>query len=306
MNMKKTTCLVAVLLSFGIIGCAPDLVVKTVNVQWDATHKEATARIANTGNRDAGNFLVYFDAEESPVSQHDRPQVQHNVPGLAKGQSIVLNANFAPLASPGNHFLKNVYKINVIADPKNMVKESNENNNQKSAPVPQGIACMDFDPLPAVGTVYGQPAGNPPGAVVFTESGIRMSVRNFRWTNGGGTFNLARIETPPRRLGSANTIRTSNINLQFDFSALGFPVSQVDVQFLDMGGFENIAVNGQPSPVYAGELTRAPSSIAGVSVNVVTTSLPGGKSGTLTLNGPVTTLTIGGQEFWIDNICARQ
>lgn len=121
---------------FAFVGCAPDLVVKNVDVTWDAANKKAEAKIANIGNGDAGNFMVYFNGDENPVSPNRRPQVSHNVPGLAKGASITLYADFAPLAHPDNNNLGNVFKITVLVDPKGMVKESNENNNTQEKPIP--------------------------------------------------------------------------------------------------------------------------------------------------------------------------
>lgn len=121
---------------FVFVGCEADLTVKDGEVNWDATNKKAKAEIANIGNKDAGNFLVYFNGDEDPVSPNRRPQVSHDVPGLAKGESIILEADFAPLAHPDNDSLRNVYQITVIADPKEMVKEKNENNNVKELQIP--------------------------------------------------------------------------------------------------------------------------------------------------------------------------
>lgn len=121
---------------FAIVGCAPDLVVKNFDVTWDETSKVAKAKIVNTGNKDAGNFMVYFIGDENPVSPNHRPSVAHNIPSLAKGDSIELNADFAPLAHTDNDSLENVFKITVIADPKEMVKESNENNNTQEKLLP--------------------------------------------------------------------------------------------------------------------------------------------------------------------------
>jgi subtilase family serine protease len=126
----------AVLLSFSLTGCAPDLTVRVLNTAWNETTKSATATIENIGSRDAGIFMVYFDGEENPVSSNHRPQVRLNVPGLAKGVSVALTADFAPLAHPDNANLGNVYKIKVMADPKNMVEESNETNNTMEKQVP--------------------------------------------------------------------------------------------------------------------------------------------------------------------------
>lgn len=118
-----------------VVGCAPDLIVKDLNVTWDAVNKTATAEIANIGNQDAESFMVYFNGEEAPVSPNHRPQVRHNVPALAKGGSTILEADFTPLAHPDNDNLGNVYKILVLVDPKNTVEESNENNNEKEMQV---------------------------------------------------------------------------------------------------------------------------------------------------------------------------
>ena len=130
------------LLLLFLAGCKADLTVVNPGANWDDTtgpnvgNKSAKARIKNIGLKDAGMFMVYFDAEENPVSQNHRPQVSHQVDGLVKGAYIDLGANFAPLAHHDNAYLANVYKIVVIADSKGMVEELNENNNRKEIPVP--------------------------------------------------------------------------------------------------------------------------------------------------------------------------
>ncbi len=290
-----------------LTGCA-DLVVKEVTVNWDSANKQATATIANEGLRDAGNFMVYFNADESPVSHNHRPQVRHNVPGLDRGDSIVLSADFAPLAHPDNSHLGNVYQVTVLADPKSMVRESNENNNNKTVPLGAGggYACVDFGPPPAAGSQYGNPAGHTSGTVVLlAANGTEMSVHNFRWAGGGGTFSSGRIEMPPVPFGSGQTLRSNNLNFEFNFTNIGFTVSKVTFDYLDMGGFENLSVNGQPVPVYAGELTSTPTPIGGATVAVTSSPVPGGKLGTVTLTGSIQKIRVGGQELWLDNVCAR-
>jgi hypothetical protein len=95
----------------------------------------------------------------------------------------------------------------------------------------------------------------------------------------------------------------NNINLVFDFTSLGIDVDCVEFQFLDTGGNENISVNSEP--IFAGELSAAPTNIApGVTLNIMTWAGTGGVEGKATLIGPVEKLLVGGQEFWIDNICA--
>lgn len=133
--MKRVYFALAAILLLATTGCAPDLVVRNLNTNWDDANKNATAVIENIGNKEAGNFLVYFNPDENPESQNHRPQVSHNVSGLAAGGSITLYSDFAPLAHPDNYSLGNVYQITVIADPKSMVDESNENNNDKVASI---------------------------------------------------------------------------------------------------------------------------------------------------------------------------
>ena len=172
-------------------------------------------------------------------------------------------------------------------------------------PAPGLVACVDFEPPLILGTQYGTPVGQNSGDVAFTTTnGVTVKVLDFHFTGGGGTFNLARIDGAPVPFGSGQSIRTNNINLEFDFSLIGFATSQVQFDFLDLGGFENISVNG--SSIFPGELAAAPSPIGGVSISVTTVPVTGGKKGTVTLTGVVKTLKIGGQEFWIDNVCARQ
>ncbi|MES1211389.1 MAG: hypothetical protein ABUL63_03540, partial [Acidobacteriota bacterium] len=97
----------------------------------------------------------------------------------------------------------------------------------------------------------------------------------------------------------------NNINLLFDFSALGFKVSKVALSYLDLGGYENLAVNDSG---YVGELTAAPPALGGASVTVTNIAVPppmSGKRGTVTLKGTVKSMMIGGQELWIDSVCAQ-
>jgi hypothetical protein len=162
--------------------------------------------------------------------------------------------------------------------------------------------CVDFELPLALGTQYGAPAGHHPGDVIFTTNGIPVSVHDFEYGGGGGTFNVATIDTAPVPFGAGQSMNTNNINLEFDFTGLGFTPTKVSFEFLDLGGNENLSVNG--SPIFNGELSSAPASLGGVNVSVSTTPVTGGKTGTVILTGPVKTLRVGGQEFWIDNVCA--
>jgi hypothetical protein len=168
-----------------------------------------------------------------------------------------------------------------------------------------GPVCIDFEPPLVAGTHYGTPAGQAPGTLIFTSHGVDVRVRDFVFTAGGGTFGEAGIEAAPAIFGTGQVMAVNNINLEFDFSALGAPVTEVTLDYLDMGGFENLAINGQPAPVYAGELSAAPSPMGGVALSFAPpVTVVGGKTGSMTATGPIAQLQIGGQEFWIDGICA--
>lgn len=166
-------------------------------------------------------------------------------------------------------------------------------------------ACIDFETL-ALGTTYGAPVGQSSGDLAFVAGGIPVRVDNFHLITGPQTFNRAYIDNAPFPFSSGQSIRSNNINLQFDFSKLPFRASRVKLTFLDLGGYENLSVNG--SLVHIGELTAAPAVLGGATVSVSSSPLPpplGGKTGTLVLKGTVKSLRIGGQEVWIDQVCAE-
>jgi hypothetical protein len=170
--------------------------------------------------------------------------------------------------------------------------------------VGNGQRCLDFEAPLTVGTQFGAPTGHQSGDVVFTTNNIPVSVHDCVFVGGGGTFNVALIDVAPVPFGSGQSLRTNNINVKFDFSNLGVAVSQVQFEFLDIGGFKNLSVNG--SPVFAGELGAAPSPIGGVNIAVAVSPVAGGTTGVVTLTGSIQTLRVGGQELWIDNVCAIQ
>ncbi len=153
--------------------------------------------------------------------------------------------------------------------------------------------CVTFNNL-AVGTQYGGAHGNSPGDLIFTENGIRVFVEEFQ-TGVGPFFNTATVSMSG--FGSGNYMDVNNINLAFDFSGLSGAVSSVTLDYFDLGGIENIAVNGDP--IFSGDISSAPTSWSG---GTVTLSFAANK---LILNGPVYYLIIGGQEFGLDNVCAN-
>lgn len=168
-------------------------------------------------------------------------------------------------------------------------------------------SCVGFEPPLAVGTNYGAPVSQPPATVIFTTNGIPVRIYHFQLINAGWIFNRAYIDLAPVPFSPNQSIRSNNINLLFDLTRLPFKPKKVTLSYLDLGGYENLSVNGS-SPYHVGELTAAPAVLGGVNVSVTSTPVPppmSGKRGTLTLSGNVTSLMIGGQELWIDQVCAQ-
>ena len=171
-------------------------------------------------------------------------------------------------------------------------------------------ACVEFGPPPALLTGWGAPVGTPPGTVLFVESGIPVSIHRFLlggvWYYGG-----VRIENPPAPgVGVGQTARLNNAGLGFDFTGVGFPVSYVTFEWLDWGGDENLQVNG--SGIYVGEFETAPAVLGGQPLTpaVAFSWVINQERGTMQIGpspvgAPVNWVRIGGQELWIDRVCAH-
>jgi hypothetical protein len=173
----------------------------------------------------------------------------------------------------------------------------------QSKPVSQ-TACVDFEPPLAPGTQFGAAAGHSSGAKIFSANGIVVRLQEFENPGSDKSFNVAYIDSRHVPGGSGQSLRTNNINVSFDFSDLPFDPTSVQLKYLDMGGTDNLAVNG--GDLRVGRLQSAPTTIDDVSVVVASEPAADGESGAISLAGPIQSLTIGGQELWIDQVCAAQ
>lgn len=151
-------------------------------------------------------------------------------------------------------------------------------------------ATMDFQTV-VVGTKYGDDFGHFPGQVVLTEDGIKMSVEQFQLNQFIGFF-LAEVTGP----ANDHELAIDNINVLFDLTGLPFNVTSLTLQYLELGGEDNFAVNGGPILQLA-QLTDIPANVApGVTALV--------DGGLIRLTGDVDSVLIGGQELTIDTIVA--
>lgn len=170
-------------------------------------------------------------------------------------------------------------------------------------PCPPCLTCETFDAmsLAQYGTNAGGTVVNPPGSTIFSVAGgVPVRIQNINLSSGT-FFGFARIEAAPATFGSGRVVNTNNVCLEFDFS--GKNVKEASIEFQDMGGWENLWVNGA---AYSGELTAAPATLGGANVIVTSSPIPGGKTGKVTVKsttGNINALRIGGQEFHLDNLC---
>lgn len=160
-------------------------------------------------------------------------------------------------------------------------------------------AVIDFEGIP-LNTKYGSPT-HQPGDLVLTQNGIDMRVDTFL-AGTGPIFLSATVGGFTDSFFPTTPLTVSNINLRFTVAQLPFAVGRVTFEFTDSGGLENLGVNG--TVLQLSKLGLAPSSIAGVSVTVQESQFSGGTRGTVTLEGAITSVTVGGQEFGLDNFTA--
>lgn len=173
------------------------------------------------------------------------------------------------------------------------------------APAP---ACVDFEPPLGLGTIWGASVAQPPLTLVHVENGIRVYTEKFFLAGGGTAYRDARIGIPPVAFSAGQAARTLHINLIFDFTGVGFTPSAYTFDYLDVYGpqaYENLRVNA--SPVFIGELDSPPPFLGGVPIGFAAGPFavpPTGDRGTLKLGAGVGRLTVGGQDLWIDHVCA--
>lgn len=158
------------------------------------------------------------------------------------------------------------------------------------------VAVVDFESHSASAT-YGI---TPAGAVGFRDSGIAFHVREFTSSTGATTAGMARIVAT----AAGHVLELNNVLLSVQTSGLSAPVTEVVIEYVDMGGQENLRVNG--TALLSGDLQSfAPAVTPGVELFMTRVSIPGGVRGKLLLRGRIQSFDLGGQELRIDNIVFR-
>jgi hypothetical protein len=158
---------------------------------------------------------------------------------------------------------------------------------------------VDFESIP-LGTRYGSAYGHTPGEVVFTQEGIAVSVENFYL---GSFVGLIKAEIGGAYDDSFPTtpLELDNISAGFDFTGLGFDVTNVTLEYREFGGDDNFAVNGHTLYRLA-ELTDIPLNVApGITADVIEQD---GIVLTAAAGHQIDSFLIGGQELGVDTIVA--
>lgn len=135
---------------------------------------------------------------------------------------------------------------------------------------------------------------------VLTTSGTTFLVEKFQWGNLNWTSDGELTVTPGNKAGgSGPELNTNNVNLNFQ---IDYPVNEITLRFADYGGNSNVRINGALKNVND-IMSLNNSTISGVTVTISGNVTGGNWVGSIKLEGIISDFAIGGQEFWIDDIC---
>ena len=183
----------------------------------------------------------------------------------------------------------------------------------------------DFDAL-VVGKRYGDVSvgatdGVAPGDYAFTADGFDVKLQPLLTASGTALYRYAEAMTSPGYGfgGSTTVLHTNNIIAEIDIESKVAVTDSVCFEFLDVGGIHNLGINGSSYAITSfgsgGLAVLDGTTLGGIRILVdsrnlsVTTSAGTtivGHQGTLTLVGDVNTLSLGGQELWMENLCISE
>ncbi len=168
----------------------------------------------------------------------------------------------------------------------------------------QGVTCYDFE-APELSGTYGASTGLMPGDVAFELGNIPVALAPILYLNGDEGFMDLHIDdaifgdTEPL---AGQSVFMGNLSMVLDFTALDAPVTEVCFEFFDGGGVENLGVNDQPALPVAELAEIDPDALPGFALSFLPeANVP--NAGKFCISGPLEKLTIGGQEFGLDNLC---
>lgn len=133
----------------------------------------------------------------------------------------------------------------------------------------------------------------------FFEDGAKMIIAPFQWSNLVTTAaGYARVVNGNHAGHLGQEMTLNNVRMDFDF-----PIAPNRVIFCygDLGGNVNLLINGNLKNS-ADMMDFDGSTINGVDVFVTEIPVTGGVQGIVLLKGPINTLEVGGQEFFLDHV----
>lgn len=148
--------------------------------------------------------------------------------------------------------------------------------------------CVNFESVPLGIRYHFQES--------FTDSGALMTAEAFQWGNSVWTTGNY-VEAAGSTLGK--TMKINNMNLRIDMGAAG--INGLSFDFGEFGGNINMTVNGEFRN-FGNFADLNGQSIGGTTV-AVQNGL-GNDVGAVALTGAVVSFSVGGQELWVDNVCA--
>jgi len=155
------------------------------------------------------------------------------------------------------------------------------------------VQCTSFEDL-ALGTVYH--VGD-----TFASNGLNFAVRQFVWADGTPTATgFVEVENGGRAGGAGQELEVNNSNLEVVLAAA---VDGLRFRFGEYGGNLNIAINGDFRN-FANLADIDGLVIGGVNVSVLNGF--GNDSGGVRAVGAINTFAVGGQEFYVDDLCIGQ
>ncbi len=170
-----------------------------------------------------------------------------------------------------------------------------------------GQNCVQFTDVPS--QLYSVTNGFPFGTPFHQESGASLELAPFYYNDGSvrnnvstqtGTFFWSGAFVD----GQGQVIRLLESSVDIDFTQDFAVADNVSFGFLDWEGDINLSINGEPV-MNARSFNELPSQIATFVTMTVDDSSAGanGRKGTVSFSGPIYSMTIGGFELGVDNIC---
>jgi len=169
--------------------------------------------------------------------------------------------------------------------------------------------CFDFDQQFEKGAELGLSSGSSPGDSIWGNERLTLRLESFLYSDGQTGFRNLVVSD---ELFNPELFPTEGLygfvgNVNLNFTLREATARQVCFRFLDGGGEVNLGVNGQAlnnlqsfSELDGAEIAPGVTVSVRIDEDLPSPNLP---RGAVCLNGPIESLTVGGQESGLDDIC---